>query len=62
MSFRELSIKYLETFGEFPPELVTLDTEDELYLKMLNDAIEKGEPLNRNDLANVFMQDKEAVY
>ena len=62
MNFEELKMKYMETFGEFPPMLVTLDENDRLYLKMLKEAIESGEPLTRDDLAEVFMTDNEVVY
>ena len=62
MNFEELKMKYQAAFGEFPPQLVTLDENDELYLRMLKEAIDNGEPLTRNDLAEVFMTDQEAVY
>lgn len=62
MNFEELKMKYMETFGEFPPMLVTLDENNKLYLKILNNAIESGKPLTRDDLAAVFMTDDEVVY
>ena len=62
MNFEEIKMRYYDAFGEYPPMLVTLDENNELYLKMLSDAIKSGEPLTRDDLAAVFMTDENVVY
>lgn len=62
MKFTDIALEYFEKFGENPPILTTLDVENEEYLKMLKEAIESGEPLSKNDLAEVFMTDEKALY
>ena len=62
MNFKELCVKYEETFGTYPPILTTLDVENEEYLKMLKDAIDSKEPLTRNELDAIFMPDDELLY
>lgn len=62
MDFVEIAIEYERVFDEKPPILTTLSTDNELYLKMLKDAIDKNEPLTRDDLGKVFMTDEDAFY
>lgn len=60
--FEEIAFDYEMEFGEQPPILTTLSVDNEDYLKMLEEAISKHEPLTRNDLGKVFMTDDSAFY
>lgn len=62
MSFEEIAKKYKEKFGEMPPILSTLDTENEDYLGVLEEAIEIEKPLTRNELGEIFMTNEKAYY
>jgi hypothetical protein len=62
MKFEDIAFEYEQKFGEQPPILTTLDVENKLYLRMLKEAIENNEPLTRNDLGKIFMDDKTAFY
>jgi len=62
MGFEEISKKYEEKFGVFPPILTTLDVENKKYLEMLEKAIELDDSISRNDLAEEFMEDEDLLY
>lgn len=61
-TFEDVAFRYEMKFGETPPILTTLDTNNQLYLQELEKAIEKGKPISRDDLGAIFMTDEKAFY
>ena len=62
MKFEDLAFEYELEFDEQPPILTTVDTNDRLYLKLIEDAIESGEKLTRDYLASIFMRNDKVAY
>ncbi len=60
--FTDIAVKYFMKFKTYPPRLSTLSKEDPLYLKELEKAIERNNPIDRDYLADIFMPDKKAFY
>lgn len=53
MNNEELNL-YYETFGDFPPALITVSYDDEKYKKIMKEAVEKNEPITAELLDEVF--------
>lgn len=62
MNFEELAFEYFNTFGEQPPILTTLDTNNKVYLQLIKDAIIDEKPLTKDYLGSIFMTDEKAFY
>lgn len=62
MDFYDLAFEYELKFGEKPPILTTLSVDDPLYLKQIKNAIDNDSPIDRNDLAEIFMTNDKVAY
>lgn len=62
LTFEKVSKYYIRQFGEEPPVLATLSVDDEEYLRVLLDCIEENNKITMNELAEIFMDDENAIY
>ena len=45
---------YIEMFDEYPPKLMMTNYEDEIYQRLLEDAIEEGYPITKDDVEAAY--------
>lgn len=42
--------KYYDMFGDYPPRVITMDYENEVYIKLMDEAIKNNKPISTFDL------------
>ena len=57
----DIFAKYFETFNNLPPILMTIDKDDETYIKLVKNAIETKKRLTNDDLAKAFGDDYDLI-